>query len=204
MARTVLTRRWEQLADAARHSSTQPSVDDLIAVLCGERLGNQEVAALAQPDPSKPYGRHVLFANDVLEGMVAQWTPSTPCAPHDHGGSHGAVRVISGEALHTVWAVEEGQLVAMETTSHGAGDVLPAPPNMIHSMQDAGGDTPLITLHLYTDAIEHMVVYDRVSNHTCLVDGSCGAWIPTHGEQGLLAQHDGILEPSQVPLPQQD
>jgi cysteine dioxygenase len=146
----------------------------------------------------------VLFADEVLEGMVAQWTPGTPCAPHDHGGSHGAVRVISGEALHTVWAVEEGELVAMETTRHGVGDVLPAPQSMIHSMQDAGGDAPLITLHLYTDAIEHMTVYDQVSGRTCIVDGSCGAWIPVHPEEGLLAQHDGILAPSQVPLPLQD
>lgn len=201
MARTVLTRRWEQLANAARHASTQPSIEDLISVLCGDRLGNREVASLGRPDPNKPYGRHVLFANDVLEGMVAQWTPGTPCAPHDHGGSHGAVRVISGEALHTVWAVEEGELVAMETTRHGVGDVLPAPPHMIHSMQDAGGDAPLITLHLYTDAIDHMVVYDRDSGRTCIVDGSCGAWIPESSRDGLRASYEGFIDPSNLPCP---
>ena len=203
MPRTLITRRWEQLAKAARRASTQPSVQDLIAVLGSDRLGNEEVAKLARPDDSKPYGRHVLFANDVLEGMVAQWTPGIPCAPHDHGGSHGAVRVISGEAIHTVWAVEEGQLVAMETTRHYAGDILPAPPHMIHSMEDGGAEIPLVTLHLYTDAIDHMVVYDLEAHDTCVVDGSCGAWIPTDRTDGLLARHYGITDPSHLPPPEQ-
>ncbi len=198
MPRTLITRRWEQLAKAARRASTQPSVEDLIAVLGGDRLGNEEVTKLARADDSKPYGRHVLFANDVLEGMVAQWTPGIPCAPHDHGGSHGAVRIISGEAVHTVWAVEEGQLVAMETTRHHAGDVLPAPSHMIHSMQDGGAERPLITLHLYTDAIDHMVVYDLEAQASCVVDGSCGAWIPADPSEGLRARHEGILEPGQT------
>ncbi len=199
MARTVLTQRWEQLADAARNTSTQPSIDDLVAVLSGERLRNAEIAALGRADLTKPYGRNVLFANDVLEGMVAQWTSGTPCAPHDHGGSHGAVRVVSGESLHTVWAVEDGQLVAMETTRHGVGDVLPAPSNMIHSMRDAGGKNPLVTLHLYTGAIEHMVVYDLAMSRTCVVHGGCGAWIPENSAEGLRAAWKGFIDPAHLP-----
>ena len=198
MPRTLISQRWEQLAAAARRASTQPSVEDLVAVLSSDRLGNEEIIALAQPDLDKPYSRHVLFANDMFEGMVARWTPGVTCAPHDHGGSHGAVRVIAGEAVHTVWAVEQGELVAMETTRHRVGDVLPAPSHMIHSMQDGGAERPLITLHLYTDAIDHMVVYDLEAQATCVVEGSCGAWIPADPSEGLRARHEGILEPGQT------
>ena len=113
------------------------------------------------------------------------------------------MRVVAGEAIHTIWAVEQGQLVPMETTRHRAGEVLPAPPHMIHSMEDGGGETPLITLHLYTDAIDHMIVYDLETQDTYVVDGSCGAWIPSCPSTGLRERHEGIVDPSHLSQPGQ-
>ncbi|MFT4624679.1 MAG: putative metal-dependent enzyme (double-stranded beta helix superfamily) [Myxococcota bacterium] len=156
-----------------------PKLSEIAVVLTAGDLNDAEVALLARPDPGKPYGRRVIIDTPRLEGMIAQWTRGLPCAPHDHGGSSGAVRVLRGEALHTVWRLTEGRLEAVLTERIAAGHVLQCGPGMIHSMVDAGGEHPLVTLHLYADPIDHMVVYDVPGERTLVVEGACGAWVPT-------------------------
>ena len=56
---------------------------------------------------------------------------------------------------------------------------------MVHSMGDAADEGVLVTLHLYTKAIDHMVVYDRSNQTTHVVEGTCGAWVPSL-ESGLI------------------
>ena len=74
------------------------------------QLSQALMVELCRADPTRPYGRNSLFANDHLEVMVATWTRGTPCLPHDHGGAHGAVRILQGQANHRVWRIRNGAL----------------------------------------------------------------------------------------------
>ena len=153
----------------------------------------RHLAELVRPDPDKPYGRRVLLQTSVLESMLATWTRGVQCAPHDHGGSIGCVRVLRGVSLHRMYRVIDGALTLVKEERVSAGEVIAAGPDLIHSMGDGGAEESLVTLHLYTDPIDHMVVYDLEADRTLVVDGSCGAWVP-HDRPELIRQtHDGVL-----------
>mgnify|MGYP000512720187 CR=1 FL=1 len=156
------------------------------------QLSEALLADLRRPDPTHPYGRNVVWACDVLECMVATWTPGTPCYPHDHGGSYGAVRVLQGQALHRIWSVQDNALEEVHHHPATPGDVLVCGPSMVHSMGDDAQPQGLMTLHLYTRAIDHMVVYDLTGHDTVVVEGSCGAWIPTEASGLLRSRIAGI------------
>ncbi len=190
---TSLLMRCPSLGSPLTGVGEAPGLADLTAVLSSVELDDAEVAALAKADPAKPYGRQVLVDTKVLEGMVALWTRGVPCAPHDHGGSVGAVRVLQGEALHTVWRLAEGRLEKVRTHRVERGEVVRCGPNMIHSMVDGGAERPLVTLHLYADPIDHMVVYDLDAQRTCIVEGTCGAWVPHDAPEMLRAAVDGFV-----------
>ena len=153
--------------------------------------------ALVNWDPKRPYGRRVLHESATLEAMIAGWSRGHACAPHDHGGSIGAIRILEGSAEHTVWEVVDGELQATAKTVHHKDEVLPAAAHLIHSMRSIG-EQPLVTLHLYTDPIAEMVVYDLASGRTLAVDGSCGAWIPERGAPEVLVSLDGVYAPETV------
>jgi cysteine dioxygenase len=157
-----------------------------------------DALAFATPDPSHPYGRRVLIQTPELEGMIATWTRAFPCAPHDHGGSEGVVRVLQGALIHRMWRVEGGRLVLVAEERNVAGDLLYCGAHLVHSMVDAGDPLPLVTLHLYHDPITHMVVYDRAVERTYVVQGKCGAWVPVSEPELIRSAHDGLLPPEAV------
>jgi cysteine dioxygenase len=150
----------------------------LTRFLNGNGLDVQGLLSVAKTDTSKPYGRRVLFQNDDLEVMIASWTRGVPCAPHDHGGSSGAVRVLQGRSRHLVWALADGVLKVVKEEVVAAGGVMVCGADMVHSMGDDGANEPLVTLHMYTKSVDHMVVYDLDALETLVVEGSCGAWVP--------------------------
>lgn len=153
-----------------------PCLRSILEVARQIELSDTDLDALARPDHAHPYGRRVLMADPHLEVMVATWTPNTPCAAHDHGGSVGGVKVLRGQSLHRIFTIQDGELVQVREHIAQPGEILSFGPNLIHSMTSIDPSTPLMTLHFYTDAIEMMVVY--AEGGTMAVDGSCGAWIP--------------------------
>lgn len=167
-------------------------------VLSEAQISRDSVASLARPDPDRPYGRRVLLANDQVEAMLATWTRGVPCAPHDHGGSVGGVRVLQGAALHRVWRVRDGQLQLVMEERVEAGHVLSCGADLVHSMVDAGHEDPLVTLHLYAGPIRYMVVYDLEGAQTLIVDGGCGAWLPWGEPHLIRAVLPGLQPPDAV------
>jgi len=134
--------------------------------------------------------------------MLATWTRSVPCAPHDHGGSKGAMRVLRGEAIHFMWKVEAGQLVLAAEERLSTGAVVTFGPDLVHSMADAGKDRNLVTLHFYAGPIDYMVVYDVDATRTLIVEGRCGAWVPRDPLlirkefPGILPVHEVLASPA--------
>ena len=177
---------------------TTPGPALMRSVLNVGDLSDTEIDALGRADTSKPYGRRVLFATDQLEGMLATWTRDTPCRPHDHGGSFGAVRVLRGVSHHKIWKVVDGELPCVFEELVEPGGVMACGRDVIHSMGDAGAEDGLVTLHLYHDAIDHMVVYDQDAGTTYVVEGNCGAWIPTDEPELIRSTHEGIVAPKHL------
>ena len=139
-----------------------------------------------------PYRRRILFKKPELEVMLARWGRGTHCAPHGHGGSSGAVRILRGEALHKDWRIIQGELKVAQERVLGGGEVVSTRPDIVHSMGDADGYDTLVTLHLYTQAISKMNVYDPTKRMSYLVTGDAGAWLPGPGTQ-ILARHEGLI-----------
>jgi predicted metal-dependent enzyme (double-stranded beta helix superfamily) len=152
-----------------------------------------ELLALSVGDPRNAYGRTVLRAGPEVEVMVARWTPGRGCAPHDHGGSTGVVRVLQGEATHVWYHIQDGALVEVGQERAGAGDLLLVDPALIHAMRPADG-VPLVTLHLYAAPIASMAVFDCHAKRSLRVTGRSGAWIPDDPSL-ILRELPGIALP---------
>lgn len=173
---------------------TAPPLAELLRALKDVSPCAEELREALRPDPSRPYGRRVFLGTPAVEGMLATWSPGARCAPHDHGGSSGGVRVLRGVASHRVYRVSQGALVLLAEERVPAGEVLAFGAGLIHSMGDAGGEAPLVTLHLYAGPIPHMIVYDLARGETLKVDGACGAWVPDDPAQ-ILGRWAGFVSP---------
>jgi hypothetical protein len=173
-----------------------PPLSAILGLLAEGDVGDDELAPLQRRDPRPPYGRSVILDSPVLEGMVATWNRERWCAPHDHGGSMGGVRLLRGGCVHRTWTVAQGALQLVSESRHRAGEVLVCGADMIHAMCDGGQSEPLVTLHLYADPLDHMIVYDPEGDRTFVVEGTCGAWIPTDAPRLVRQTVSGIVAPS--------
>ena len=152
------------------------------------------LSTLKKKDPSKPYGRQVLYLDNLIEIMIATWTPDVMCVPHDHGGSWSTIAVLEGCSKHELYKIIQNQLQLVYTEECPVGTFIQCVPSQIHAMGDAGKETStLVTLHAYSKSIPYMMVYDKPKNKTFQVNGNCGAWIPDQAQQ-ILQQYDGILQ----------
>lgn len=177
----------ERCRGVGQHPS--PALADMKAALAGP-IDQSDLQSLLVEDPDRPYGRRVLLDGPHMEMMIASWTRGRVCAPHDHGGSVGAVRVLRGEAIHKVWKLVDGRLELALEERVGPGHILACGPDMVHSMGDAGAADKLATLHVYRDPIPYMVVYDQRRSRTLQVSGNCGAWVP--GPDQILREVPGL------------
>lgn len=180
-----------QWADMADDASLQ--VSTLRKAISAEADLALRLKGLQVADLSRPYGRHVLLEGGSLEIMLATWTRGLSCAPHDHGGSQGVVRVLSGRARHRIYRLQAGRLVVVKEEIARAGDLLICGRDLVHDMGDDGADLPLVTLHMYSDPVPHMVVYDLAAGRTLKVDGGCGAWVPSEDSEQILQSRHGMV-----------
>ena len=105
------------------------------------------------------------------------------------------MRILRGTELHRIYEVVDGALVLRREHTAGPGEILAFGPNLIHAMVSADPDTPLMTLHFYTDAIEMMVVY--TDDETLAVDGGCGAWVPEDAAM-ILHRFSGAVDRAEM------
>ena len=149
-------------------------------------LREELLALRAGPEPGEPYGRRALHRDEAGEVMLAGWATDAECAPHDHAGGVGVVRVLDGAFTETDWVWRDGILARGVTRRWRAGQSIPVVAGGIHSMAAHGGGT---TLHLYRPAISGMRVFDPACRQTLSVRDDCGAWVP-RDEALILARVD--------------
>jgi len=151
-----------------------------------EEVRAELLALRAGPEPDEPYGRRMLHRDETGEVMLAGWGADAECAPHDHAGGVGVVRVLAGAFTETDWVWRDGILTPGPSRRWGVGESIPVVAGGIHSMAAHGAGT---TLHLYRPAISGMRVFDPARRQTLSVSDDCGAWVPRN-EALILARVD--------------
>lgn len=95
-----------------------------------------------------------LLDTPAYDAWLLRWPPGTSVGPHDHGGSAGALTVVTGELTERRWRgslrhdrrVAEGQLVTV-------------PAGTVHDVLSLGAE-PALSVHAYSPPLTAMGFYD--------------------------------------------
>jgi hypothetical protein len=104
-----------------------------------------------------------LYGDDELDLWLISWVPERSTELHDHGGSLGALTVVSGALEETRW---DGRGLRQRTLE--AGDQAAFPLGWVHDVVRAGiEDTavvspapPTLSVHAYSPPLTAMSYYD--------------------------------------------
>ena len=111
------------------------------------------------------YLRNLIYAGPAYQALVLCWRSGQRSPIHDHTGSSCGVKVISGVATETTFAVAPNDMVYALSSRHlPAGSTCASQDADVHQMsnlQPAGAD--LITLHIYSPALVYMNMYSIVA-----------------------------------------
>jgi len=109
----------------------------------------------------RPTGRvwDIIVASDAFEAWVIAWPSGGAIELHDHGGSSGAVVVVSGELVETTVTERPDGSAETEATvlPAGASTAFEAP--HIHDLVNLGA-VPAISVHAYAPRLTAMTHYD--------------------------------------------
>ena len=96
----------------------------------------------------RKYKRHVIYGSDSAEVVHITLPPGVVTPPHDHGVSHGRIRVLKGKVFCLVFDKETKKFLRREV--FGAGETLMETPDIIHIMGNESKTEPAETIHVYT------------------------------------------------------
>ncbi len=112
-----------------------------------------------------------LHGNDELDVWLISWVPDRSTELHDHGGSLGALTVVSGSLRETRWdgaALRERLLVAGDQAAFPLGwvhDVVWAP-DTVTAGEVAAPAAPTLSVHAYSPPLTAMSYYDVTERST--------------------------------------
>ena len=122
------------------------------AVLCGRF--DHLLPAAGWPTDQRWFSR--LHADDDLDVWLISWVPGHTTELHDHGGSLGALTVLSGALLEHRWDSERLRSRQLE-----AGDQAAFPLGWVHDVIAAGdGGTETLSVHAYSPPLTAMSYYE--------------------------------------------
>ncbi|KAB7761556.1 cysteine dioxygenase [Mycolicibacterium mucogenicum] len=101
-----------------------------------------------------------LYGDDELDLWLISWVPERSTELHDHGGSLGALTVVSGALEETRW---DGRGLRQRTLE--AGDQAAFPLGWVHDVVRAGPEIvtpshPTLSVHAYSPPLTAMSYYD--------------------------------------------
>ena len=113
---------------------------------------------LAGIDPPEPGCRRYveLLATETYNAWLIAWAPSGALEPHDHGGSHGAVHVVTGRLFET-FTDEPGH--PLRTHAADAGETLEIPAHRIHEVWNPT-QSVAVSVHVYSPPLRDMKFYE--------------------------------------------
>ena len=116
-----------------------------------------------------------------FDAWLIAWPRESAAELHDHGGSRGALHVISGALVETMpWRDDDGRMTLARrevpsgvTLSFGAGHV--------HDVRNEAADHAL-SLHVYSPPLTSMNYYDRLGDR--LIPRENG-WVSARSQSAL-------------------
>ena len=117
-----------------------------------------------QFDPTDRWYTRIARAADH-EAWLLTWLPGQATDLHDHGGSAGALHVVSGELTEHTLRRAPGS--ALTSRRYRAGSTRPFGAHHLHRVENTGV-VPAISLHVYAPALVSMTRY-RIDGGRLLV-----------------------------------
>ncbi|MGV0793364.1 cysteine dioxygenase [Mycolicibacterium sp. XJ1819] len=105
-----------------------------------------------------------LHGDDELDVWLISWVPECSTEMHDHGGSLGALTVVSGALSETRW---DGQTLRRRRLA--AGDQAAFPLGWVHDVVWApprAASAPTLSVHAYSPPLTAMSYYDVTERNT--------------------------------------
>lgn len=106
-----------------------------------------------------------LHGDDELDVWLISWVPQRCTELHDHGGSLGALTVLSGALRETRWGGK-----SLRSRPLVAGDQAGFPLGWVHDVEwapePAGVSTPTLSVHAYSPPLTAMSYYEITERNT--------------------------------------
>jgi len=135
-----------------------------LSELLDSRLGADDLTMLAS-GLSAPMGERSwtrIMVTDDADAWLSAWGAASGVAAHDHGGSHGAIRVLLGSL------VEEYRKSGPASSRRQwrrrtirPGQSIEVPPAHVHSVTNPGSQ-PALSVHVYSPPLEQMNFFPPV------------------------------------------
>jgi len=97
-------------------------------------------------------------------GDFDAWLIAWPCGStaelHDHGGSRGALHVISGSLVETIPWRDDGGRVTLARREVQSGATMAFGAGHVHDVQNKAA-VPALSLHVYSPPLQSMIYYER-------------------------------------------
>ncbi|MHC9292160.1 cysteine dioxygenase [Mycobacterium sp. LTG2003] len=135
-------------------NTTDHAADDVLS-------GRYDRMLRGLPEDERWYTR--LVGNDELDVWLISWVPDRSTELHDHGGSLGALTVISGALTETRW---DGEVLKRRRLSAGSQAAFPL--GWVHDVVRAPGPVsgPTLSVHAYSPPLTAMSYYEVTSRNT--------------------------------------
>jgi hypothetical protein len=131
---------------------------------------------------SRWYGS--LFRDDVVDLWLLTWQQDNSTDLHDHGGSSGAFRVLSG-SLAEFRPTSGPRGAGLARHARTVGETVAFGPRLVHDVHNVEA-TAAVSLHVYSPPLTSMTYYDLADS------GSTGALVsPRHTEPVDVRPSDG-------------
>jgi cysteine dioxygenase len=133
------------------------SLDALASRFAHARLDWRRLAAALRFDLSG-YHRGVLFRGAGHELLLASWLPGQASPIHDHGGSEGVTRILTGSLEETRFERVGACARPVAARAWGPGSILVERGDTLHQVRNAF-HRPAVSLHLYRPPLAELRVY---------------------------------------------
>jgi len=146
-----------------------PSADEMQAVIedLGRRRPSWDLLGPHVAYASAGYLRKRLFRDDDWEMLLLCWLPGQKTVVHDHGGSWGAMLVLSGQLYERQYEAHGAgsPLTTSQVRLFNSGEVALETVSTIHKNEN-GAETPALSLHFYSPPLRVLNSFDAATGRS--------------------------------------
>jgi hypothetical protein len=123
-----------------------------------------------------------------FDAWLIAWPGGTSAELHDHGGSRGAIHVITGSLVETIPWRDDGGEVTLARREVYSGVTLAFGAGHVHDVRNEAA-VHALSLHVYSPPLTSMTYYDRFGDRLMPRENR---WVPSM-EQTSFTEHPSAL-----------